>query len=220
MSNRKKAEALIIKYVTKLEQGNSNAEMYKKLFKSLSNAQFEEYIKSLEAGGYVSMIVPNNSSVKLDMSNNIKVGEELGVNYFQRVLLTDPTTNEANLSNVEYMVLHLPVRRQSQHLIKKRSIPEGSSKLDHITGQVTGEDKGSRVSLPELLALESRGFEDSLVELFKVRGGDGAAYAEMRRNIKEQGTFRTGPILDLDTKPTSTQTLSTLLKAMHLDNNL
>lgn len=221
MGNRKKAEALILKYVKLLEGGVHNYNLYKALFERLNDKAFEDFIKGLEAGDYyVSLIIPNGSDKLLNMENVLKVGESLGVKYFQRVLTTDAITHEVTMSNLEYLVVDLPVRRQSQHLIKKRSIPEGAKVIDALTGQVTGVDKGAKQSLPEILALNSRGFSESLIEMIKVRGGDLEAYAEMRRMMSEQGDYSLAPILEKDTEVISTETLRSYLFALHFENTI
>ena len=221
--NRKAAEELLYKYLKKMEGGGTvNVEIYKKLFAAMSNAEFDAFVGQVERKEiYISMIVPNASKdVKLATERNIAVGEELGAKFHQRIVMTDALTGEEILTPKEYLIVHLPVRRQNQHLIKKRSIPDSKKVIDTLSGQVTADSKGSAISLPELLALEGRGVEDSVLEMIKVRGGDAEALKAMEQAIREQGAFRLGPIEELGTKPTSTESLRALLLSLHLDTTL
>lgn len=219
--NRKAAEQFVYNLMDGLEGGTSNSTLYRSLFKDMSNADFERWIKDLESGdSYLSIIVPNGGTFVLNTERTMKVGKAFGVEYFQRIRLTDPLTGEAHLSNKKYLVIDVPVRRQSQHLVKKMSMPENSRVIDHLTGQVTGPSKGGAISLPELLILNSKGMEYNLLELVKIRGGDNKAYRKMVESISETGSFSVEPLLNLGTKPTSTETLRALLLGIHLDNTL
>lgn len=219
--NRKKAEAEILKYITQLEQGSVNAEIYKELFAEMSNAEFDKWMKNLESGEEIlSFFAPNGSKVKLTSANCKKVGDSLGVKFFQRCILTDPETKEEFLTPEEYLVLEVPVRRQSQHLIKKQSIAEGDKVIDAMTGQVTGESKTRSISLPEILALESKGLDMTLLEFIKVRGGDDKSLTHMKDSIRQTGGYNVGSTLELGSKPTATETLRALLLALHIDNTI
>ncbi len=219
--NRKKAEKLILDTVRALEQGDDNYNLYKALFAEMNDDEFDAYIEAIDKGEtYISLIIPNGTDNPLSLANNIKVGESLGVKYFQRIVQTDPATGEETLSVAEYLIIHLPTNRQIQHLVKKASIPDSIKVVDNLTGAVTGESKGAKVSLPELLALESRGLDESIIEMIKIRGGDTEAYQDMIRQIKETGTFKVSTALEKDTTVTATQTLKSLLTALHYKNTI
>ena len=219
--NRAGAEKEILKYVEAIEGGIVNVGLYKELFKRLSNKEFDNYMREVRDGeAYITMIVPNGGDFILDTARSMEVGESLGVKYFQRVIITDPVTGERTLSPLEYLIIDMPVRRQSQHLIKKQSIPDNNRIIDQMSGQVTGASKGSRISLPELMALESRGLNDTLREVIKVRGGDREAYNAMSASITETGGYSLKPIENLGSRPTSTNILKALLLSIHMDNTL
>lgn len=221
MAQRKAAEALVIDTVRQIEGGELNAEMYKGLFAGWSDEEFGRWIDELDQGKtFISIIVPNAGPFTLSTERSMKVGESLGVKYFQRLELTDPLTGETYKTPLEYLVIDVPVRRQNQHLVKGRSMPENDKVVDALTGQVTGDSKGGRVSLPELLALESRGLEETILELIKVRGGDDRALRAMRDAIRETGGFSVEAIKALRTKPQATHVLRALLLSVHIDNTI
>jgi hypothetical protein len=219
--NRKAAEAEIIRIVTLLEGGNHNATLYGKVFARITDDEFDAWMGRMEREEeYLSIIVPNFSDIKLTTERSMAVGESLGVRYFQHIRMTDSLTGEEFLTPVEYLVVDMAVRRQSQHLIKKQSIAENDKVIDHLSGQVTGDSKGGKISLPELLALESKGFDQSLIEMIKVRGGDDEALRAAKESIRRTGGYSLGPILKLNTLPKSTEVLRALLLSAHIDNTI
>ena len=219
--NRKAAEEFLYDVLDRLEGGTSNSDMYRTLFSTMSDKEFERFVEDIEEGKkYLSIIVPNGGKFTLSTERSMKVGESLGIEFFQRLKLTDPATGEVMLTPKKHLVVHAAVRRQNQHLVKKMSVPEHSRVLDYLTGQVTGDSKGSALTQPELLALNAKGLTTNILEMIKVRGGDYEAYKAMLEAIEATGSFSIKPILDADTKPASTEVLRALLLSIHLDNTL
>jgi len=221
MTNRKAAQELILKYVDKLLPGSPNRARYEELFAGMSDKQFDQFMQHLESGeASLSIISPNLTKDRLDLKRNLKIAEELGHDFFQRLVLTDPTTGVSYLTPLKYMVVDLPVRRQVQLLQKKATIPESNKHIDELSGQSTGASKGSKISFPELQVLFAQNLESTITELIKFRGGDTKGFNSMNRSIYETGGASIEHLAQAGTKVKSVTTLSTLLKAMHLDNTL
>jgi len=221
LGNRAAAEAVVLKWVDEIVPGGSNVAMYKELFSKMTDEQFDQWIQQLEKREtYVRVIVPPMSEEQMSTERNLAIGKKLGVNFYQRCWLTDPVTGETTLTPKKYLCIHLPLRRQQQLLVKKISVPDDNRHLNELTGQVTGVSKGSSMSYPEWQIFFAKGLHYSGLELAKLRGGDLKAFAEMNRQISRSGTTNMSEILSENTRPESTLTLSSILKAMLLDNNL
>lgn len=221
MGNRKAATAELLKCIDMLLPGSENAKLYEERLSKLTDEEFEDYMRKLESGEEIlSLIAPNLSKNKISLERNLKVAEKLGVKLFERLWLTDPVTGREYLTPVEYLIVDLPMRRQQQLLIKKIAIPEDNRHIDEMTGQPTGPSKGASLSFPELQVLSAQGMDRSIEELIKFRGGDIKAFLAMNRQIIETGGVSQDAIKRTPTKVKSTETLSTLLKAAHLDNTL
>lgn len=220
--NRKKATEFLLKYLEKIEKGTQNVELYKKTLSAMSDAEFEKMIVSIENDEFVFPIIsPNFQGSKISTQNNIKVGKELGHSFFSKLRLTDPATGETYVTPLEYMVIDLPFRRQSQTIAKKLSVAENTKKIDDMTDQPTGSvSKTSTLSFPEIQVLHSLGLSDTMKELLKARGGDLKAMNRMNQVIMEGGEADLDELDLTGGKVKSTETLSILLKGMHLDNNL
>jgi hypothetical protein len=218
--NRKAAEKIILEAMTLIDPSGDNTALMIGFFKTMTDKAFDLYMQAIENGtDYVSVVAPNLTQSKITTDNNLKVAKKLGVELFQRLWLTDNATGVEYLTNQKYLVVKLPVRRQIQTLENKMSIPEDNKHVDDLTDQPTGVSKGSSISFPELLVMYSQGNSRGIEELIKFRGGDIKAMQAMDKQIHESGGASLDSLGRLGTKVKSTQTLSVMMKGMHLDNN-
>lgn len=221
MGNRKAAMARLLELIEKLLPGSENTAIYEERLGALSDEQFGEYMQKLRDGEEtLFLIAPNLDKPKLTLENNLKLAEELGHNFFERLWLTDPKTHTVYLTPVRSLIVDLPLRRQQQLLREKISIPEDNHHVDELTGQPTGPSKGSKLSFPEVQVLYAQGLDRSIEELMKFRGGDTKAFQAMNRSIIETGGASLDAIKRTPTKVKSTETLKTLLTSAHLKNTL
>jgi hypothetical protein len=92
--------------------------------------------------------------------------------------------------------------------------------VDYLTGQPTGDSKGSKISYPEMQILASMGMESSLTELLKYRGGDNKGMAAYTGLLVNNGSVNIDTLKNYASGVVSTRTLKTFLTACHLKNNL
>jgi hypothetical protein len=104
-------------------------------------------------------------------------------------------------------------------LDEKLSVPDRASKIDALTGQVTGDDKAGGFSMPEIQIMYSKGFRNILKEFVKIRGGDIHALGEFERQLEETGVGSMDQI-KVNSRARSGAVLSAWLEAIHLDNNI
>lgn len=219
--NRKAAEAFIYKWIDKLLPGSENVQMYQDLFAKMSDKQFDDFMKGIEEGSIrLAIVAPNLNERKITVDHNLELAEELGHKFFERIWIDQGNDIPPYLSPIEYLVVDLPLRRQAQLLVKKISIPEDNKSIDDLTGQPTGKSKGSKISYPETQILAALDLDANLTEMLKYRGGDVKGFDAMNTMIAKTGGVSLKAIEPLGTKVRSTQTLQSLLTAMHLENTL
>lgn len=221
MGDRKAATAECLKWFNELVPGGQVVADTEKVLNSLSDEEFDLYMQQLESGEEIlSMAIPNLGTDRLEMERLLAVGDKLNHDFFERLWLTDAKSGTVYLTPVKYLVVDLPLRRQQQLLTKKISIPDDNKHVDELTGQVTGDSKGASLSGPELQLLRSQGLDRPILEMIKPRGGDEKARRAIYRQIIETGSASLDSVLGTGSRVKSTETLSTLLKGMHLNNNL
>lgn len=228
-AKRKKVTDFILgKYAEIIPEDDTNVKLMKKKFEAMSDAQFEDYLKTLkpavtpediEKRDWLPFYLPNLSKYRISIARNYEIVRSMGKSLSHRLVMTDPTTQIQYVTPHEYPVYDLAARRQAQTVSKKRSIPEHNQRIDDLTDQPTSESKGSRISSPEGVALLSRGLDNTMTEFVKVRGGDAAAYREFRRLLVENGEVSMDQLMGLGIAK-STKTASVFFNCMHIGNNL
>lgn len=213
---RQQIESSILKFCGNIDPSGLNRKLYTELFKTMPD---EVLIKLIKAR--IPIYAPNGSAVDIDATRNVQIAEEeYGFKIYQRLFITDPKTGACSLTKYEHMVLELPVRRQSQLIDKKISIPEHNRTIDKMTGQATGDSKGSSFSFPQTYVMFAKGYEATLKELLHIRGGDEKAGLIVDRQIRQNGHgSMVFPGSDR-TRVKSSKTTGAIFTSMHLGNSL
>lgn len=218
---RRDAEKTLIEWMNDIDPSGKNTKRWKDKFKSMNDDEFKHFVNTLREGkDYVSVVSPNFTNCKITVENNIRVANKHGVKLFQRLWITDHVTGRKYLSNDEYPIFHLPVRRQIQMTRKKFSYARNNDKTDSLTGQPTGESEGGSISYPEVLVLYSRGLERTVEELIWARGGNKGAFKMMNKKIRDSGKCNLRELQQYSTGIKSTKVLSTYMKAIHIANTI
>lgn len=219
--NRKAVEKFIIDYVEKILPGGGNREAYEKLFVSMNDEAFDDWMKKLKDGTIrLSILAPNQSDKKISVERNLQLADELGHKFFERLWMDGKAGSAPYLSVPVYLVLDLPLRRQAQLLLKKITIPDSINSVDNLSGQPVGPSKGAKISYPELQILASKNLDNMTLEFIKYRGGDKQGFIAMNDSIARTGKVYLGSIEHLASGVESTKTLYTYLVCMHLSNSL
>lgn len=227
-AKRKQVTEFILEHIQMIiPDSTSNRDLLKAKLEALTDVEFENYIRKLKPARtpeeiaqreFLPFYVPNLSKDRISIARNYEIARKLGKSLAHKLVMTDPDTGLKYVTPHEYPVYDLPVRRQAQTVIKKRSIPEHHQREDDLTGQPTSLSKGSRISDAELMALGSRNLPTTVLEFIKVRGGDTAAYREMKRLLIERGECSINDVTGLG-RAKSTKTLAAFFNAMMIGNN-
>lgn len=216
---RKRAQDKIIRTMNILDPSGDNGKRYAEMFDNMSDAQFKTFMSNIRDGKEQLFVYAPNMKNTITMRSIRNAADDIGLQLFERVYIKDEVTGKTYLTPHRYPILKLPIRRVSQYLMKKLSVPEGDSKTDLLTGQVIRPDKGSSVSLIEMQTLHGKGLDKTIIELIKPRGGDIHAYAELKSQLEETGSANLSD-MNIDSSPRSVTVADIYLKGMHLDNNM
>lgn len=222
-TSKKSKKQQIIDYVVEclnlIDPTGDNGKRFSDLVSAMNDKEFAQYIQNLKDRKCHIDIVAPNMKKHLQLNNVFAAAHKINCKLFQRVWFYDMTTGKEFLSTEELPVFRLSVRRQEQMLDEKLSVPDKASKIDALTGQVTGDDKAGGFSMPEIQIMYSKGFKNVLKEFVKVRGGDVHAFGEFERQLEETGEGSMDQI-HIKSRARSGAVLSAWLEALHLDNNI
>lgn len=184
---RKAVEEYLYKYLDGVDPSGLNLKKYKETFSKMSDQDFDAWMHYLKDGEDVLSVEVPNLVVRQDIDKLTDLCKALGIQLFTRLKLWDEPTQSYYTTTNDYIMLKLPIRRQSQFLDHKLSVPEGDSKIDNLSGQVIKPDQANSLCQTEVQALYARGLNATIMELIKYRGGDVSAFAEYKRSLEEQG---------------------------------
>jgi len=220
-NKREKVETYIVELMSQIDKkfGSKNGERWKKLFKSMSTKEFDDFMHALKnKDTQIDALLPN-STTHITTNDVIDLAKKRKVPIFSKVYFHDMHTGRKYLTKYEMLILTLPVRRLSQYLFHKISLPDGDNHVNPVSGQVIPPDKGASLSAIETSVLASKGLETSIIELLKIRGGDMNSYRAMKYTIEEQGEVSMADI-PLTGRPRSAITAGRYLHAMGINSNL
>lgn len=224
--NRKAFEAVVLDVVDSICPGNPNVALYKELFdpknpKYLTDKHIDAWVERIRNGtGAIAYLDPPGSKFKISVDRNIHVlGKKYGIEFFQQLWYQDENGEWFLTPNV-YLIVPYPVRRQSQLLVEKISIPEHNRSVDDFTGQVTGDSKGSRISYAELGLLKAFGMDKVIEETMHWRGGDVKGYRLMNQQLLKTGKASMDALAPYAGEVKSTQSLRAIILAMNFDTTL
>ena len=219
--NTKKKQIIdkICKICDLIDPSKINSNRYHRLLDKMTPKEFNQWMTYVKDGKWLLHIVAPNMIVNLRNENLLKAADAAGVKLFHRIWMTDYNTGRTFLTDNEYLVLPLPIRRQQQFLDEKMSVPEDDKHIDGMTGQVTGDSKSTQITTPEINILAFRGLDTTLEEMVNVRGGNMVAYGEFRKQAEETGEIHMNE-LDPTTRSRTAVIAQVLLNAMHIENNI
>jgi len=221
MANRQKAEEFILNFCKDIEPTGYNVEQYKKIFTSMSDKDFEQYMKDIRDGKkFLVLFKPLYEAKGITVENNLKIAKKYGLNFFQKLIYSNNENAPDYKTPIDYLIIDVPYRRQSQTLDKKVSIPDNNKVIDELTYQPTGDSKGAKISYPELQVLMGMGLEQSLNELMRFRGGDRNGFNAYNAMFFRYGNANLKTLNNFSTGVESTKTLKTYITALHLKNTI
>jgi len=221
MGNRQKAEKFILDFLRDIEPTGYNVKIYEKLLKDMSDKNFDTYMRKMRDGeSFLVIFKPMYEAKGLTVENNLKIAKKYGLEFFEKLIFSNNQNSPDYKTPIEYLIIDLPYRRQSQTLIKKMSIPEHNKVIDELTFQPTGESKGAKISYPELQVLIGMGLEKTIDELIRYRGGDRNGFNAYNAMFLRYGNANLKTLSNYSSGVESTKTLKTYLTALHLSSTL
>lgn len=188
IKKRKAAEKLVYDVMNALDPTGTNTNRYKKLFSTMSDSKFENFMKCMfedDNMNFTLEIKEFDREVNLDMVE--KAAKILGIELEEYVILPHITMSQENpvVTKEKCITGYHIEKRMEQTNSKKNSSSTHIDERSATTGQVVGHDKNGRSSDQENIALALIGGNNILKEINGFRA-DGLqrknyAYAQIAR---------------------------------------
>ncbi|QFP93142.1 hypothetical protein [Serratia phage PCH45] len=219
--NRKKATEVCVGLISELYPGTENADLTRRFLESMSDKEFDQYMEDLRSGkSIVTVTIPNFAKTKFNEEHFLKFGKKHKIEFFHHLKVTDPDTGRIFTTPLRYMVIRDRVNRLQQMLEDKTSFPLDNNHVDELSGQVTNESKGARLSFPETNNLNGKGFRAFIAEAIGVRGGNAKALRMFEDEIRRTGVGHISPALEASDGAKANHTLAAYLRAMGFSTTL
>ena len=217
-AKRKSVEEFFLKSVKNVNS-DTTYNILVEFFKSMDDKAFDVLMKKLrDKKEVLSFIIPHSESTKINEHKVINELKKLGVELEQRLTVKSEDFGEYT-TPIKFLLLDLPVKRASQTLDKKISIPKGKT-VSAMTGQVSGESQGSRLTMPETQITAGFSLNKTISELFVPRGGDLGSGNAMDAYLFKTGRVSLSEAKQFSTGVESTKTLKSFFTASHLRSTL
>ena len=226
MANKKRQEVeqYILKWIKKITKSAFNVNLYKDMFKNMTDEEFDKFMHRLKEGNqYLQVIVPpdiENSDVKITLANNYKLAKELNYDFFQELDIGPNGDIPRYRTPHKFLIIDLPIRRTKQTSEKGVSVSLHAKNIDMLTGQPKGDSTANRISYPELQVLVGMGLTNSLIELLRDRGGDITTEKLLITGLTKYGVISQKLLSQYATGALSTKSLKNYLLGMHIKSTL
>lgn len=220
MSSFKKEESFILEFIKEVTKSDLNVNLYKDLFKEMSDKDFTEMMVKFRDGDILNIIVDSDASKNnISVENNLNIAKKYKRPMFQHVVTHGNDKIPSTTSLHKHYLQIIPFRRTKQTVEKGVSISVDSKHVDILTGQPSGVSASAKISNPETQILIGMGLERTATELNVDRSDS------QRSNILISGIKKYGDIPDeivdkYGEQTRTSQTLKAYLAGMHLTMNL
>ena len=223
VANRQYIEKLIYDTFDAIDPSGTNSNKYKILFSSMSDAEFEKYMKNFlkdDNEQFILDIVEYEHDLKMEYCENC--AKVLGIPLMEYVYMPHLTMDKKHVivSKEKCLVGYINVKRTQQLLHKKNGISIANEKRSATTGQVVRKDKNSRDSDIEASMLVSLGADKILQELHGPRADDPVMKQQMNQSIATKGYVMLDELDNLPTNKVTLNTVNTFLLSMGLKSDL
>jgi len=218
--SRVKTEKFIIDSVRDIA-GESNATLYKDLFKTMNDKAFNTYMTDIKnKTKKISVIMVPGSKTNISVKDMYSKLKSLGGTYHSKLLHTESDTEPRYTDNTSTLVLDIPVKVASQSLEKGFGAATNINNTDISTAQVAGKSKSVTFSNPEAHVLAAEGMTETLNELYGARGGDTGKRSAMNFYLTETGSVTRAQLEEHKETAQSNKSLEAYFNAMMLSTNV
>ena len=191
---RKEIEKIVIDTMNILDKSGMNGKFYQDFFKTMTDEQFNSYMKKFladDSQNFYLELRPFEKGGEPKLEDIKEAADYLGVPLTEYLWMPYANPNGKPLRTIEPVpVGYLHMKRLQQCLSKKNTMSTDISIRNSKTNQVIGHDKSGRISDMENYALIAIGGENALKEYMGPRSDNSHTKQQMFKDIANQGYTR------------------------------
>lgn len=188
---RRIVEQQILQFAQDLDKTGYNTGVYKQYFKSLTDAEFDKFMKQLAENDDFNLFFEFAMQDKaVDMDRIEAVAKKYKIPLFEHVAQPHKSINgRIPITKTPIPHLFCNLMRLQQMLDKKSAATSEASTVHPFTGQVIGGSKAAALSDTQTASLATTGQYDSIKELLGPRADDKVAKIRMLETIEKEGDY-------------------------------
>ena len=215
---RNECEFFILNFMDKLDKTGENSEFLKEQFASMSNAQFEKWMKK----DYPLQFQVRAFEVEPKFKDYQDAARVIGINLMEKVALPYLYKNSDGepVCTKPALIMYLHLKKMQQMITKKNKVSTDIDNRDMKSGRLNTDDKGAATGDKEMECLAIAGLDKTLEEFSTIRADYMDAKSQAYATITATGTLSSD---DYDLKRSdglANNFISSYLLAAHIDSNL
>lgn len=166
-SDRKKVEALVCQGFDALDKTKMNGDYYRKLFASMSDAQFKKFISKQ----FPFKFQPKPFVIEPTMKDCVDALNVINVPLLEKVYMPYLYTNKDGkpIATKPAAVVYFPEKKMKQFITKKNSMSTNIEERDMKSGLLINFDKNGKTTDREFEALAIMGLDTTIEEFSRTR---------------------------------------------------
>ena len=220
---RKEMENLIYNFFDKLDPTKQNSTRYRDFFSKMTDKEFQKYFDNFfkDPTAYLTYEIIGYECEPI-MKNIEAAAKFLGVPLFEYVIQPNIRRegDKAISTSQKVPVGYIHMKTMQQMVRKKNSSSTKADQRDPRTGQVSGDDKDTQISMEENYSLMAYGADACMKEFMSFRSDDLIAKQEAYTNIRKDGYVSLSDLTDDIDNKTAVNTLDAYITAMHIKSDI
>lgn len=215
---RDEVEYFLARFYDKLDKTGANSEYYKEKWASMSNQQFETWMKKK----YPLQLQHRAFEIEPTFSDYRKAANVIGINLMEPVALGYLYKNADGepIVSKPALLMYLHHKRMQQMVTTKNKESTDIANRDMKTGRLNTDDKGAQTGDKEMECLAIGGLYNTMAEFSTIKADAMDAKSMAYAQIAATGTLSMNDYEVSKQDSLARNLISTYLLCAHLDSNL
>lgn len=215
---RNEAEFFLVSVMDALDDTGQNSEYLKQKFATMSDAQFEKWIKKK----YPLQFQVKAFDIEPTFKNYKKAAKLIGINLMEKVALPYLYTNKDGepIVSKPALIAYIHLKKMQQFITKKNKVSTDIDDRDMKNGRLNTGDKGAQTGDKEMECLAIAGLNKTLDEFATIRADAMDAKSQAYATIAATGMLSQNDYTVAKQDSLAKNLISSYLLGAHINSNL